>query len=154
MVFKWKQCAYINADPNIAGQICTELEESVGLTPKNLLDVSRPEDAPLHKEFEWDDSVAAERFREEQARHIINCLMIEAEVETAEPVMVKAYLNIDHGKKSYESTLSIMSDEEKTQKALDTALAELIAVKKKWGYLTTLKKVFEEVDKVNEQRTN
>ena len=61
----------------VAGPVCQKLRESPqGLTPKSLLDASRDEDAPLHNEFEWDDNVAAEKFREQQAANIIRHIMI------------------------------------------------------------------------------
>jgi len=62
----------------VAGPVCLKLRESeVGLTPESLLDASRDENAPLHNEFEWDDTVAAEKFRKEQARCIIRHLVIQ-----------------------------------------------------------------------------
>ena len=38
------------------------------VSPDNLLEESRPAGAVLHGLFEWDDTVAAEKFRAEQAR--------------------------------------------------------------------------------------
>jgi len=42
------------------------------LTPQTVLDASRPEDAFLHKLFNWDDASAAEHYRLQQARTILN----------------------------------------------------------------------------------
>jgi len=42
------------------------------LTPQTVLDASRPEDAVLHKLFNWDDASAAEHYRLQQARTILN----------------------------------------------------------------------------------
>ena len=54
------------------GEICEELGKSeAGLSPKTLLDASRDENSPLHNEFDWDDTVAAEKWRLEQARILI-----------------------------------------------------------------------------------
>jgi hypothetical protein len=36
---------------------------------------SRPQGAPLHQAFEWDDVVAAERYRTEQAQHLIRAIV-------------------------------------------------------------------------------
>ena len=55
MVYKWKDAARIKSDAQTAGEICEKLEKNGGLTAKRLVDESRPEDAPLHKEFEWND---------------------------------------------------------------------------------------------------
>lgn len=60
----------------VAGPICQKLKETVGLTPENLVKMSEKEDAPLHNEFEWNNDVAAEKWREEQASNIIRHLII------------------------------------------------------------------------------
>lgn len=41
------------------------------LTPVNVVDAARSEDHPLHSRFEWDDAVAGERYRLDQARQLI-----------------------------------------------------------------------------------
>jgi hypothetical protein len=63
MVYKWKDAARLKTDAQTAGEICEKLEKNGGLTAKRLADESRPEDAPLHKEFEWNDATAAEAYR-------------------------------------------------------------------------------------------
>jgi len=61
----------------VAGKVCQQLAASeTGLTPKALVDASRDENAPLHNEFEWDDNIAAEKYRESQASNIIRHLII------------------------------------------------------------------------------
>ena len=61
----------------VAGPVCQNLRETVGLTPKNLVDASRDPSAPLHNEFEWNDTIAGEKYRQEQARCIIRHLITE-----------------------------------------------------------------------------
>lgn len=46
-------------------------EEHGKLTPALVVQVARDEDHPLHSHFEWDDTVAAERYRLHQARQVI-----------------------------------------------------------------------------------
>lgn len=46
------------------------------LKPAKVVDESRPEAAPLHPVFEWDDQVAAEKHREDQARHLIRSVRV------------------------------------------------------------------------------
>lgn len=45
------------------------------VTARNTVDESRPEDAPLHEAFEWDDEKAADEFRLQQARTIIRAVV-------------------------------------------------------------------------------
>ena len=145
MVYQWKQASFIKADANVAGKMCEQLEQTVGLTAKSLLDANRPEDAPLHNEFEWDDNKAAEQYREQQARHIINCLCIAPENNDEPPV--RAFFTIS--KPQYESLPVIFSVQEKTSALLDMALRELRCFQAKYSTLEQLRPVFDAIEKVS-----
>lgn len=63
------------------------------LTPAAVVEASRPDDAPLHHRFEWDDSIAGERFREVQAAQIIRSVKVTRITDTERgPVQVRAFL--------------------------------------------------------------
>ena len=73
------------ADPQIIGTALGKIAEQYGgnLTPKAVVDAARNSRHPLHKHFEWDDALAAEAFRLEQARTIIRIIHVEdAKTET------------------------------------------------------------------------
>lgn len=46
------------------------------LTPGYVVEAARPDDAPLHHRFEWDDFEAAEKWRNEQAAELIRSYRI------------------------------------------------------------------------------
>lgn len=46
------------------------------LTPQIVLDEARDPEHPLHHRFEWDDAVAAEKWRREQAHELIQSVRI------------------------------------------------------------------------------
>ena len=124
---------------NVAGEICEELRETVGLTPESLLEASRAEEAPLHKCFEWDDSIAAEKYRISQAGHIIRCL--EVTVIADEPVAVRAYFPLaDEG---YERTDIIIAKEDTSSALLAKAKTEFFAYQKKYAILEKLAPLFD-----------
>lgn len=151
MVYEWK-FAYLKTDANVAGRVCEDLKNSVGLTAENLVDASRPEGAPLHNEFEWDDGIAAEEWRKEQARYIIRHLTVKIDEVKAEPV--RAFFSIkseDDNKCKYEPIIEILKDKGKTNSLLDMALNEMIAFKRKYKMLRELANVFDAIDKVIEQ---
>lgn len=58
------------------------LEEKVGLSterpapPKQVVEVSRPEDAPTHEQFTWDDEQAGEKLRLQEARSLVRHLVV------------------------------------------------------------------------------
>lgn len=148
-ITKWKTGSCIKADPNVAEHVFDELASTVGLTPKNLLDASRNEDAPLHKEFEWDDSVAAEKYRENQAGHLIRSIVIESVPEKKEerPVIVRAFMQA--GTENYEPIHLIISDESKMAVMLQRALRELQAFRAKYAILKNeLPQIFAVIDEL------
>ena len=144
MVYQWKQAAQIKCDAQAAGEVCETLEKTVGLTAKNLLDASRPEDAPLHGEFEWDDTAAAEAYRETQAQYIIRMLCVAPDEERKEPV--RAYF-VTETAKVYNGVNVILQDTDKRSALLDTALKELAAFKRKYSMLSELADVFTAIEK-------
>lgn len=144
MVYQWKGAACIKADAQQAGQVCEQLEQTGGLTAKRLLDASRPEDAPLHDEFEWNDSEAAEKYREQQARHIINSLTIVVE----EKPVTRAFVNIRAAGPAYESINVIVKQEDKYAALLDQCKKELQAFFKKYNSIKELAPVADAAKKL------
>lgn len=47
------------------------------LTARLVVDTARDKNSPLHQHFEWDDSVAGEKYREHQARDLIRSIKIK-----------------------------------------------------------------------------
>lgn len=146
MAYEWKT-GYYKTPADIAGSVCKELENTVGLTAKTLVDASRPETAPLHKEFEWRDDVAAEKFREQQARNLIGNLV----VVTEKTPPVRAYISITNEKQRYESIDVILQDEDKTRQMLINALHELDCFRNKYSNLQELSGVFVEIEKLHKR---
>lgn len=62
-----------------------------GLLATDVLDSARPKDSPLHPAFEWDDGVAAEAYRLNQARHIIRAVVITEQREDGELVKARVF---------------------------------------------------------------
>jgi len=144
MVYQFKPGSHIKVNPQVAGEVCEELAAKDSLTAKNLVDVSRPENAPLHDEFEWDDSIAAEQYREVQARHIIRCI-IKVE-DNQKPV--RSFFNIEVRSPEYKHIDVILTSEDDTAKLLKTALSELQAFRRKYNRLTQLNPVFMAIDQI------
>lgn len=149
MIYKWKNYSY-KTSAEVAGEVCEELDRTVGLTPQNLVDASRPKDAPLHNEFEWDNEIAAEEFRRTQARLLISNLSIVIDEKSQEPI--RAFFSLQPGFRKnsglYEGTITIMNDSEKRKKLLDNALRDLEAFKKKYEMLVELEPVIAAIDTV------
>lgn len=131
-------------DAQTVGEQCAKLEEQGKLTAEELVNASRPDDSPMHKAFEWDDAVAGEMYRREQARSYIRAIVQLPENEDSEPQ--KLYYNIVRAEPNYKSINTIMESEDDTERLLGLALAELIRAKNKYKNLKQLSDVFRAID--------
>lgn len=138
MVYKWKINGLHKVEAQTAGEFCEKLRTEGRLTAADLVEASRPEDAPLHSEFEWDDSAAAEEWRKQQARVIISSIVV-SETTTAEPV--RAYFKIESTPR-YESIQTIISTPDSYTLLLRQAMSELAAFQRKYRQLKELDPVF------------
>lgn len=66
------------------------------LTPEIVVDVARNPEHPLHSRFEWDDSVAAERYRRDQAHVLIQKAKVafQPQGEAGPPRLARAFVAI------------------------------------------------------------
>ena len=145
MIYQWKNGARQKVSAQVAGQVCAGLSERGALTAANLVDISRPEDAPLHGEFEWNDTEAAERWREQQARVLIASLtVVVPDQPTAEAV--RAFVNILYTQPEYESIGVVVRQKDKYAAMIERALSELRAFQQKYRILSALSPVFSAID--------
>lgn len=150
MIYEWKYNMPIKAQ--VVGEHFEQLEKQQGhITPKIVLESARSETSAIHPCFEWNDDVAAEKYRETQAGLLIRNLtvkMIETGEKQTEPV--RAYVSIKQSDSSeFISLQNVLKDDELTQKMLEQAKNELNAFAKKYSALQELSKVFEAIAEVN-----
>ena len=108
------------------------------LTPAAVVDDARPEDAPLHSHFEWDDSVAGEQYRMVQARQLIRSVKVTVQPQPeAAPVQVRVFHNVaDEDKpRKYVPLRVLMDDPESAQRVLARAWDEWLQLKRKYADL-------------------
>lgn len=151
MVYSFKNKGFFHVDAQVAGEVCEKLEQTVGLSAETLLDASRPEDAPLHDEFEWDDEVAAEGYRRYQAGNIIRNLEIVIEEQEPTRAFVTIERQVAHSS-VYEPTVQVMKEEDKRKSLLELAKIELSWFKKKYKGLQELSKIMQDIEELEAQR--
>lgn len=145
--YQWKRGSFVSGDAQVAGEVCSMLERRGDLTPKTLVDESRPDDAPLHGMFEWDDAEAAEMYRQSQARHIINNIEVVA-VGDSKPVRAFVSLRVGGQDRRYESTEVALSKPDSREMVLREALSELRAFERKYSRLEELADVLAAIRQV------
>lgn len=63
-------------DARTIGPVLQSLAEQGGVTTRDVLDAARSEQSPLHSYFEWDDRVAADLHRLEEARYLMRSIRV------------------------------------------------------------------------------
>ena len=141
-----KSGARLPVKAQVAGEECEKLESKGMLTPSNLVEVSRPKDAPLHKCFEWDDTVAAEKWRLTQAAYIIRSVEVTVEKST-EPT--RAFVvTVSDDSREYKSVGYVMRRADGREALLESAKRDLLAFRRKYQTLYELASIFDAIDGV------
>lgn len=106
-----------NIDLSVAKKELSGLGSS--FTPEDVVAYAANPKTALHSFFEWDDSVAAKKWRLHQARNLILSIELEDGIRAYESVVVD-------GTRSYVSTKEIIKSHDLISQVLDSALSELI----------------------------
>ncbi len=142
MVYNWKFQLPIKAQ--VAGEFIAKLEEKHGkVTPRILVKASTAKNTPLHGYFEWDETKAAEKYRETQAATILRNLTVTVEpIEDEAPKTVRAFVRATEEKHSFISIMNVMENEHLRESLLQSALNELREFQRKYADLQELAEVF------------
>lgn len=151
MVYKWSFFQY-SVDANIVGHTIENIEKANGeCTAKMLLDEARAEESPIHELFEWDDSIAAEKYRLKQATEIITAIAVVIEDNLETPKKVRAFANVGaRHKGSFIPMTTALAKEESRKVVLQHALEELKEFKAKYKNLEELAAIFSEIERLQE----
>lgn len=147
--FEFREGFRIGIDANIVGNELEKIRrENHGvLKPSYVIDSARAKSSLLHDYFEWDNDLAGEKYREEQARNLIrHVIIITPQVKSNH---VRAYVSIqgrDNGK-AYHAIADIMNDDEYREKLLANALIDLDAWKQKYETFKELSDIFSAIDR-------
>lgn len=99
-------------DPQNALDALTDIENNLGLTPRNVVEQSRDPSAVLHPCFEWSDDVAADKFRLHQASTLIRAVKVV--IEYAEPIEYRPFVHVvENSEPKYKNVSFLSVDQEK-----------------------------------------
>ena len=149
MIYKFKSGTRLKVSAQAAGELCAELEAQGKLTPHEVVEASRPEDAPLHDAFEWNDAIAAERYRETQAGYIIRSVEVVVE-GTGKPTRAFVSLTVTENEREYREISHVLSIKSDRERLLLEARRELAVFKRKYEVLEELADVFAAIDRLEQ----
>lgn len=157
MVYKWKY-GISGVSAQDTGEYFECLEKREGeIKPKTIVEEARPDDALLHSAFEWDDSEAAEKYREQQAKQIIRNVVVVQKKEGESLSVFRAIVNVSPKDNNHPQTGKYVSittaekSEEMRSIVLRNAISDLRAFKAKYQGISELIGVFSEIEKLGEE---
>ena len=162
---------------NVPAQTVGETMEKIidrgdQLTAQSFLDESRPKDAPTHALFEWDDTVAAEKYRLHQSKNVI--LLVECTEETievpdsnVEVEVIEATEHPTEASKHHYAVINVnpkrpgqkanfvpvqvaLADKDMRSQVLANAIGELKAFERRYSTLIELTGVINEIHKLDD----
>ena len=146
MVYQFKLPGLYPVSAQTAGEELHRIYTDKGhLKPADVVDESRPTSAPLHACFEWNDELAAEKYREAQAGNLIRSITVVHETPAPEPIEVRAFVKT---LETYAPIEVVVNSEEQMAALLESALAELKAFEKKYATLSKLAPILDEIKKL------
>ncbi len=114
----------------------------------DVVDMARDENSEMHSCFEWDDSVAGNKYREIQAGKMIRLLVITRENDDKKEEKTNIRYFVSTGKKdnTYTPTRLIVRNQTAYEELLERAYAELRAFKTKYSSLKELDEILSLID--------
>jgi hypothetical protein len=149
MVYEWKNGSRISTDAQEVGEELERIEQKTALA---VVKAARKSRGALHDSFEWDDAVAAESHRMEQARYVLRMIVtveereVGGETETRQVRAYEAVLFADDDGKSdkamtYVSTREALSDPQlraQVMNRLESTIAEAEETAESYTYLVPM----------------
>ncbi len=133
----------------MAGDVLDTLQQEHGgrLTPRVVVEAARPIDAVLHPAFEWDDTKAADLYRDDQARHVISSIrVVQPRTDPKQaPQSFHAYVSLveqigGEAQRAYVPMARVFEDGDLLKQAIEAAAAELRAFVDRYAEFETIAK--------------
>ena len=132
----------------VIGQELEKINVKYGIIePQVVIKEAKPKKSTLHSCFEWDDSIAAEKYREDQARYIIRAIdvTIIENYNTSEPI--KAFVHLKELNESgYRQTTDVMGDKRLRELLLKQAFEELQYWSKRYTNFIEFAQIFKIIE--------
>lgn len=144
IVYEWKIPSLYPVDAQLAGEELERIKNKYGdINAKNVVEESRRSGAVLHDCFEWRDDIAAEKYRETQAKAIIRSITYRVEEVKREPV--RAFFHTKTAQ--YQPAVIVFRTTDMYEELRLSAIRDMEIFKKKYEIIDELNPVFSEFDK-------
>lgn len=151
MKYAWRSSARVKGvSAQLAGEEIDKIREEVGgrLTPEAVIERARNKKHPLHNAFDWDDSIAAAKWRLDQAGNMIRAVVTVVDGKK-DKGPVRAFVSVvqSEGEEPSYTTIGIaMSDDEMRRQVLGRALREAKQWKRRYEDYAELGEIFAAIE--------
>ena len=141
----WRLKGLYKADAN---KVCQELQElGEQYTLSQVVEKAKNEQSEMHNLFEWDDTIAGQKYREAQAGTMIRCLVIaKKEDQEEKPTNIRIFHNTGKRDNAYTPITRFIRNQDEYAELLERAYEELRAFKKKYSSLSELDEILSLID--------
>ena len=145
-IVAWKLNGIFKADAQLVAQEIDDIGDK--FTCQQIVDKARDSSTELHKCFEWNDSVAAEKYRLKQAQQVVAHLVIVRNNDNNEPekTNVRMIVNDGQGNNTYTPIRLVVRKQDEYERLLERAKEELRAFKKKYASISELEEILSLID--------
>lgn len=144
-VYKWKAVQYPISAETAYHELQRIKNEYGKLTPEVIELSARSPDSPIHDCFCWDDTEAARKWRQQQARVLTVSISVTKVDSSSTTKPVNAFVHIQ---KEYKPIEVALNNRDYTREMLDNACREMRVFMSKYQTLSELSGVFDSMKKV------
>lgn len=141
MEYRWKGTVFAKADATAVGQELEKLELDGEFSRRDIVRFAKHnEDSELYKCFEWDDTIAGEKYREHQAGLILSSISIVVSRDDKEEETTRAYVSIKNvdGERKHKNIARVLEVDDEYQQLKRKAYSELNNCKERYEKLIEL----------------
>jgi len=142
--YKYSWTRNYTVDPQVVGEIVQRLPSR---TADSLLKEARKASSPIHSQFEWDDTKAAQQYRLVQARCMIASLRVEVVSVDQKVQKVTAFVRNADRTGSYVPTLE--ADEDDLGDAELRCWQQMKVFRERWKGLEFARSVVQAIESVD-----
>lgn len=118
------------------------------ITPEQIIDVAKDKNNLLHQFFEWNDTVAADKYRKIQAQQMLCKITYVTDDEDNNPK--RYYYNVSYSTGEYHTAKFVFEHEDTYLVLKERAIEYLRGAEKRFRNISELQEVWDAIDKVLE----
>ena len=148
MVYQFREGARMHGDPQKVGEEIDSIRAKHGgsVLPVQIVAKAKSPSSILHGYFEWDDTEASRRFREDQARALLRSIVVCSESEDFPPT--RAFVVVVEEEASYHHITDVVENDEHLEQVLNRAKRAVKAWRLRYKNLQHFSELFRLIDAI------